>query len=88
MPAARPTVSAMVHRVPWKPRTPTVAESSDVRTTWPLPVRSRSCSAAISPYAPYMPPRMSEIGVPTFCGSSAAEPVIDIRPASPWAIWS
>ena len=35
-----------------------------------------------------MPASRSLIGTPTFCGSSGPEPVSDISPPSPWAIWS
>ena len=49
LPWARPTSPATVYRVPWKACTPTIAASSDVRTTCPRPVRDRSCSAATHP---------------------------------------
>ena len=52
------------------------------------PVRSRSCRAAATPYAPYIPASRSPIGTPTRIGSSGPVPVSDIRPASPCAIWS
>ena len=60
--------------------------SSEVRTTLPRPVAVRSCRAASTPYAPYMPATRSAIGTPTLVGCSV--PVIDISPPSPWAIWS
>ncbi len=60
--------------------------SSDVRTTRPTPVVVRSCSAASTPYAPYIPAIRSAIGTPTLVGCPV--PVIDISPPSPWAIWS
>src|SRR5215217_1405324 len=88
LPCAWPTLPATVHAVPWNACTPTIAASSEVRTTWPRPVRSRSISAASTPYAPYMPASRSPIGTPTRCGSSGPEPVSDMRPPSPWAIWS
>src|SRR3954470_20045336 len=88
LPCARPTWPATVHAVPWKACTPTIAASSEVRTTWPRPVRSRSSSAASTPYAPYMPASRSPIGTPTRCGSSGPGPVTDISPPSPCAIWS
>ena len=44
------------------------------------PVRSRSWSAASTPYAPYIPESRSAIGTPTRCGSSGPAPVSDIRP--------
>ena len=34
------------------------------------------------------PTSRSAIGTPTRCGSSGPEPVSDMSPASPWAIWS
>ena len=49
------TSPATVHLVPWKACTPTMPASSDVRTTRPRPVRVRSCSAASTPKAPFMP---------------------------------
>ena len=49
LPWARPTSPATVQRVDWKPCTPIVAASSEVRTTVPLPVRPRSTSAASTP---------------------------------------
>ena len=49
LPWARPTSPATVQRVDWKACTPTVAASSEVRTTVPLPVRPRSTSAASTP---------------------------------------
>ncbi len=85
-PASPGTSPATVHRVPWKACTPTIPASSDVRTTRPRPVRARSCSAASTPKAPFIPAIRSAIGTPTFVGCSV--PVIDISPPSPWAIWS
>ena len=49
LPCAWPTLPATVHAVPWNACTPTIAASSEVRTTWPRPVRSRSSSAASTP---------------------------------------
>ena len=85
-PASPGTSPATVQRVPWNACTPTTPASSDVRTTRPTPVRVRSCSAATTPYAPFMPASRSAIGTPTLVGSSV--PVIDISPPSPCAIWS
>src|SRR5689334_16379608 len=62
LPWAWPTSTATVQRVDWKPCTPTVAASIDVRTTVPRPVRPRSTRAASTPYAPYMPASRSAIG--------------------------
>ena len=80
------TSPATVHLVPWNACTPIIPASSDVRTTRPRPVLARSCSAATTPKAPFIPAIRSAIGTPTFVGS--AVPVIDISPPSPWAIWS
>jgi len=54
----------------------------------PLPVRSRSKRAASTPATPFMPASRSQMGTPTFCGSSGPEAVRDINPDSPCAIWS
>ena len=80
------TSPATVHLVPWNACTPTMPASSEVRTTRPRPVRVRSCSAATTPNAPFMPAIRSAIGTPTLVGWLV--PVIDISPPSPWAIWS
>jgi hypothetical protein len=85
-PASPGTSPATVQRVPWNACTPTMPASSEVRTTRPRPVRERSCRAATTPNAPFMPAIRSAIGTPTLVGSSV--PVIDIRPPSPCAIWS
>src|SRR3954451_14684731 len=45
LPCARPTCPATVHAVPWQACTPTIAATSDVRTTSPWPVRSRASRA-------------------------------------------
>ncbi len=68
LPMARGTSPATVHRVPWNACTPTIAASSDVRTTVPCPVRARSFNAETTPKAPYMPARRSPMGTPTFVG--------------------
>ncbi|MCY1376179.1 hypothetical protein D9M69_636500 [compost metagenome] len=88
LPWALGTSPATVARVPWNACTPISAASSEVRTICPWPVRSRCSSAASVPNAPYMPESRSAMGTPTRCGSSGPEPVRDIRPASPWRIWS
>ncbi len=88
LPWAWGTSPATVYRVPWKACTPTIAASRLVRTTRPRPVACRSCSAATTPYAPYMPASRSPIGTPTRVGWSGSGPVSDISPASPCAIWS
>ena len=80
------TSPAMVQRVPWNACTPTTPASREVRTTRPRPVRIRSCSAASTPYARFMPASRSAIGTPTLVGSLT--PVRLISPPSPWAIWS
>ena len=49
LPWARPTCPATVYAVPWKAWTPTTEASSEVRTTRPRPVISRSRSAAATP---------------------------------------
>ena len=82
------TSLATVQRVPWKACTPTTLASSEVRTTRPRPVRERSCSAARTPYAPFMPASRSAIGTPTLVGCSGSLPVMLISPPSPCAIWS
>ena len=83
MPGTSPPSS---QRVPWKACTPTTPDSSEVRTTRPTPVVWRSCSAATTPYARFIPASRSAIGTPTLVGCSV--PVTDISPPSPCAIWS
>jgi hypothetical protein len=78
----------IVARVPWNAWMPTMPAMSEVRTTLPRPVRSRSSRAASTPYAPWMPASRSAIGTPTRWKSSGPEPVMDMRPPSPCAIWS
>ena len=63
-PGPRPSTSCPEKRAHRRPRA-----SSDARTTWPRPVRSRSCRAARTPNAPYMPASRSAIGTPTRCMS-------------------
>ena len=68
-------------RRPWRPaarcapRCP--CRSGRARPARPARRRRRTCR-----------PAGRRSGVPTFCGSSGPEPVIDISPASPCAIWS
>ena len=62
LPLACGTSPATVHRVPWKAWTPTIAASSEVRTTVPRPVRSRAARAVATPKAPFIPASRSAIG--------------------------
>src|SRR5690606_21728377 len=68
LPADSGTSRATVQRVPWNMCAPTTDASSDVRTTAPRPVRSRSYRAASTPATPLPAARMSAIDRPTLLG--------------------
>ncbi len=78
----------MSQRDAWKSSIVTIASSSDVCTHCPFPDFVRSYSATRMPCARKMPAVRSAIGMPTRTGPCPGNPVIDISPPSPCAIWS
>ena len=59
-----------------------------VEMCWPFFDVSRSSSAVRMPSAQNSPAVRSATGMPTRTGPCPGNPVIDISPPMPWAIWS
>jgi hypothetical protein len=68
--------------------TATIDSSSEVFTTCPRPLRSRSSSASWIPWAAKIPASTSAIAMPARVGPVSGVPVRLMKPLMPWAIWS
>ena len=82
------TSLAISQRAAWKSSMKICACSSDVSTCWPFFDFSRSSSAVRMPSAQNKPAVRSATGMPTRTGPWPGNPVIDISPPMPCAIWS
>ena len=88
-PAARPTSPATVYRVPWKAWTPTIEASrlraDDLPAAGALPLEQRG-EHPVRRRTSRRAGRRS--GRRPAAGRPGPEPVSDMSPPSPWAIWS